>query len=84
MFICGEWDMMVLSLQEQGDFYVKGVSQFDLIIGKIVVNWQFEKDGILIFMLDVINDIKFLQLDFVFLIFLGLDINCFVCWDMCD
>lgn len=31
--------MMVLSLVEQGDFYVNGVSQFDLSIGKIVVNW---------------------------------------------
>lgn len=84
MLIRGERDMMVLSPQEQGDPHAKGVSQLDLTTGKTVANWQFEKDGTPISMLDVTNDTKSSQLDSASSTFLGLDTNRLVRWDMRD
>jgi len=84
MLMRGERDMMVLSPSEQGDPHAGGVSQLDLSTGKTVANWEFQKDGTPISMLDVTNDTKASQLDSSGSTFLGLDNNRLVRWDMRD
>lgn len=61
-----------------------GVQQLDIDTGKIVANWQFEKDGTPISMRDIIGDSKGSQLDSTESTFLGLDDNRLCRWDMRD
>ncbi|KAF9599951.1 hypothetical protein IFM89_001986 [Coptis chinensis] len=61
-----------------------GLHQFDIETGRIVSQWNFEKDGADITMRDITNDSKGSQLDPSASTFLGLDDNRLCRWDMRD
>eukprot|EP00271_Cylindrocystis_brebissonii_P004280 TRINITY_DN15916_c0_g3_i1.p1 TRINITY_DN15916_c0_g3~~TRINITY_DN15916_c0_g3_i1.p1 ORF type:complete len:625 (+),score=145.33 TRINITY_DN15916_c0_g3_i1:465-2339(+) len=91
MLIRGEATMMLMSPLSGLDSVKKkgvggggagGVQQLDIDTGKIVSNWEFQKDGTPISMLDIVNDSKSSQLDTSQNTFLGLDDNRLCRWDM--
>ncbi|KAL0816411.1 hypothetical protein Bca101_072855 [Brassica carinata] len=79
-----ETNMMLMSPAKQGKPNTSGVKQLDIESGKIVTEWQFEKDGTEITMRDITNDTKGSQLDPSESTFLGLDDNRLCQWDMRD
>ncbi|KAG9130308.1 hypothetical protein Leryth_004322 [Lithospermum erythrorhizon] len=80
----GETNMMLMSPAKEGKQHANGLHQLDIETGKIVTQWNFEKNGVDISMRDITNDTKGSQLDPSESTFLGLDDNMLCQWDMRD
>uniref|UniRef100_A0A0C9S7J2 TSA: Wollemia nobilis Ref_Wollemi_Transcript_13428_2518 transcribed RNA sequence n=1 Tax=Wollemia nobilis TaxID=56998 RepID=A0A0C9S7J2_9CONI len=84
MLMRRETNMLLMSPAKEATPHSSGVHQLDIETGKVVTQWQFEKDGTPITMRDVTNDSKGAQLDPSESTFLGLDDNRLCRWDMRD
>lgn len=80
----GEATMMLMSPSNEGAAHAHGLHQLDIDTGKVVANWQFQKDGTPITMRDITGESKSAQLDSSRSTFLGLDDNRLCRWDMRD
>lgn len=80
----GETNMLLMSPGDTGAAHPNGVHHVDIENGKVVTEWQFEKDGTDITMRDIANNSKSSQLESSGSTFLGLDDSRLYRWDMRD